>query len=151
MGAVDAIVSAVTAALAELDEQLTAIAPSHEGLRDYARLNIEDGTRREITDAIGDYDRRVALLQEARRAEQTLLDTAVAAYKALAGDGHPDLPIREISPAALADLQNNLDTLAAARARFASNAATAMTLTGDPAEPKALGEDSRAGRRSGAK
>lgn len=117
--------SAVDTAISEITTTLTTLAPQHEGLRDYARLNIEEATRREVTDALEDYDRR-----------KQLLESAKAANQALVADGHPDLPLREISASALADLQNQLDTITAARGLFASNAATTLGLTAGTAEPK---------------
>ena len=117
--------TAVDAAIAEVDERLAVFAPQHEGLRDFGRLNLEALTQAAVTRAIADYDRRVALLTAAR-----------AALVAVRDDGHPDLPRREIDPVALADLQANLDTVAAARGIFASNVATAVALEGAGVELK---------------
>lgn len=117
--------SAVGAAIVEIAETLDLIAPQHEGLRDYSRLNIQEATRREIMDALEDYERRRVLLEAAKAANQALVD-----------DGHPDLPQREVSASALADLQDQLDTITAARALFQSNAATGLGLTAGQAEPK---------------
>lgn len=117
--------SAVTTAITEITTTLETLAPQHEGLRDYSRLNIQEATRREITDALDDYERRRVLLEAAKAANQALVD-----------DGHPDLPQREVSASALADLQDQLDTITAARALFQSNAATGLGLTAGQAEPK---------------
>jgi TolA-binding protein len=132
MSAIDAVRSAVVAAIAEIDAQLTQTAPTLEGLRDYARLNIQDGTRREIDDAIGDYDRRVGLLNAAKATYQTSLDSMTAADKALTDDGAPTLPERQISPAAIADLDEQLSTMGAARSLFVPQATTLGLSAGEP-------------------
>jgi len=138
MSAIDAVRSAVLAAIAEIDTQLTQTGPTLEGLRDYARLNIQDGTRREIDDAIGDYDRRVGLLNAAKTTYQTSLDNMTAADKALTDDGAPTLPERQISPAAIADLDDQLSTMGAARSLFVAQATTLGLSAGEP-RPKTTG------------
>ena len=138
MSAIDAVRSAILAAMAEIDTQLTQTAPTLEGLRDYARLNIQDGTRREIDDAIGDYDRRVGLLNAARAAYQTQLDAVTAADKALIDDGAPALPPRQISAAAIADLDDQLSTMGAARSLFVPQATSLGLSAGEP-RPKTTG------------
>lgn len=135
MATIDTIRAAVLAAIAEIDAQLGQIIPQHEGLRDYARLNLQDGTRREIDDAIGDYDRRVALLQAAKATYQSSLEAMTAANQRLVDDGAPVLPQREISPTALADLQAQLDTITAARGLFVAQATT-LGLSAGAVEPK---------------
>jgi len=135
MSALDAVRAAVLAAIAEIDTQLTQTGPTLEGLRDYSRLNIQDGTRREIDDAIGDYDRRVNLLNSAKAAYQTQLDLVTAADKALTDDGAPTLPERQISAAAIADLDDQLSTMGAARSLFVPQA-TDLGLTAGQPRPK---------------
>jgi hypothetical protein len=135
MSAISTVVADVTAAIAEIDAQLVAVAPKLEGLRDYERLNIQEGTRREVNDAIGDYVRRVDLLNAAKASYQTLLDTAVAQSKALVEDGAPDLPVRQISAGAIADLQDQLDTITAARALFEAQA-SGLNPSAGGTEPK---------------
>jgi hypothetical protein len=132
MGAIDTVRSAIEAAMAEIDAQLTEAAPKLEGLRDYSRLNIQEGTRREIDDAIGDYERRVGLLTHARAVDQASLDNLVAVDKALTDDGAPTLPERQISPAAIADLDEQLSTLGAARSLFVTQATTLGLVAGEP-------------------
>ena len=132
MSAIDAVRSAVLAAIAEIDAQLTQTAPILEGLRDYARLNIQDGTRREIDDAIGDYERRVGLQNAAKTAYQTQLDLVTAADQALTEDGAPTLPARQISPSAIADLDEQLSTMGAARSLFVAQATTLGLSAGEP-------------------
>lgn len=135
MSAISTVVADVSAAIAEIDAALTVITPQNEGLKDYARLDLQEDTRREIQEAIGDYDRRVQLLHAAKLAYQTLADQAVAAVQALVNDGHPDLPQRQISPAAVADLQAREEAIQAARALFVQQA-TQINPTAGAAEPK---------------
>jgi TolA-binding protein len=138
MSAITAVHDAILAAITEIDAQLAQTAPQLEGLRDYQRLNIQDGTRREIEAAIGDYDRRVGLLHAAKSMYQTSLDNMTAADKALADDGAPTLPERQISAAAIADLDAQLSTMGAARGLFVAQATTLGLTAGDP-RPKAAG------------
>ena len=115
----------VEQAIAEILARLAEFAPVLEGLRDYQRLNLQPATQTEIADAIADYERRVAKLQ-----------ATVAALQDLLADGHPDLPVREISQSALRDLQENASTIQAALAKFATNAATTLGLAGGAVEPR---------------
>jgi hypothetical protein len=135
MATIDTVTGAIDVAIKEIDDQLVVIAPQHEGLRDYARLNLQDGTRREIDDAIGDYDRRVRLLTEARATYVTGRAAMVASNQALVDDGAPTLPTREITAAAVADLQAQLLTITAARGLFVVQAST-LGLQKGGVEPK---------------
>ncbi len=117
--------SAVDAALAEIDAQLAYIAPIHEGLRDYSRLNLNPDTLVEVNGAIALYDHRVALLT-----------TAKTALEALNGDGYPDLTIPDVSLSVKADLDANQATITAAQAQFHTNAASGLGLAGGEPEPK---------------
>lgn len=117
--------TSVDSALNEINERLTTFAPQHEGLRDFALLNLQEATKLEIDSSLKLYDRR-----------KDLLDKAKAALEALKADGHPEIPVREISEAAFADLQGNTSTIEAAMARFASNAATTLALAEGRTEPK---------------
>lgn len=112
-------------AIVEIDERLTTFQPRHEGLKDYSRLNLQEQTAREVGESIVAYDRRVGLLR-----------TAKAALQALMEDGHPEIPVREVSLTALADLQANQSTIAAALTQFASNAPTGVNLSAGAIEPK---------------
>jgi hypothetical protein len=118
--------TAVGAALAEIESRLLVMQPQHEGLRDFARLNLHEGTLREINASIAQYDRRIGLMMAAK-----------AALEALRDDGHPDLDVREIPEAAFHDLQTNATTIAAALSQFASGAAMSMRLSPGQAEHKA--------------
>lgn len=117
--------TAVDSALTEINERLATFAPQHEGLRDFALLNLQEATKLEIDSSLKLYDRR-----------KDLLDKAKAALDALKADGHPEIPVREISEAAFADLQGNTSTIEAAMARFASNAAASISLVSGTVEPK---------------
>lgn len=117
--------SLVNDAVTEAQGRLDAFGPVREGLADYARLNILPHTLEEIQAALVRYDRRIMLLH-----------SFIVAAEALIDDGYPDLAVREIDAAALTDLQNQLDTITAARARFASNAASSVTLTAGAPEAK---------------
>lgn len=116
--------SAVDQALAEVIAQLATIAPAHEGLRDFERLNLQPETHEEVQNSIVQYDRRVELLQEAKRTLESLIS-----------DGHPSLNARGISQTAYADLQENAKTIEAAKAQFIERAST-LNLTGGAQEPK---------------
>jgi len=117
--------TAVEQALQEIVTKMAIVAPQHEGLRDYSRLNISPETRTEVTAAITVYDRRVTVMLAAKNALTALL-----------ADGYPDLDIREVSAAVLADLKENAATIEAALAQFGSNQAAAIVSTAGPAEPK---------------
>lgn len=117
--------TAVEQALVEVADRLEALAPKLEGLRDFQRLNLAPHTLEEVTQSIGDYSRRVDLLAASQKALQALMD-----------DGHPDIPVREIDASSLADLKANKDTIDAALAGFASNAAVTVGLTAGKVEPK---------------
>lgn len=115
----------VEEAIVEIDGLLALFAPQHEGLRDFALLNLTSKTQEWVRQSIIHYDRRVAALNIAK-----------TALIALMADGHPDLPIAEVDAQSYADLQANAATIEAALARFASNAATALALNGGVVEPK---------------
>lgn len=117
--------TAVDAAIVEINAKLAEIAPQHEGLRDYSRLNLSEESHRIISESIEHYNRRVAYLI-----------TAKAALEALRVDGHPDLKPVEIAPESLAELQENASTIEAALKQFSSNAATSINLTGGDKSPK---------------
>lgn len=117
--------TAVEAALTEIDAALATLAPRHEGLRDLARLNLQPEALREVRVSLDQYDRRVRVLTAAQ-----------APLQALLVDGYPELAPRAIGDAAVQDIQDNLDTIAAARQQFVSNAPTALHLGAGPTEHK---------------
>jgi hypothetical protein len=116
----------VDEAIAELEASFEAAKPEAEGLADFSRLNLEADAMQEVQLAQQRYARRIQLL-----------DTAHAALVALAADGHPDLPVREINAAALQSLRSNSETILAALAKFSSNAAVAIELKAAQPAPKA--------------
>jgi hypothetical protein len=115
----------VPAALTEIQTRLAEIPPQHEGLRDFARLNLKAETLTEVRTSIDQYDRRVRLLTTA----QTALEQLVA-------DGYPDLLPRKVSDLVLQDLQDNEATIAAALKQFTSNAPTTLNLSAGATEAK---------------
>jgi len=117
--------SAVGPALAEIDDLIVQITPQLEGLYDYRRLNLEQEAMAEIVAAITLYEARLDHLHMAK-----------ASLETLEKDGHPDFPVREISQAALADLQANKSTIAAALGRFTGIVAQNLNLSGKEKEPK---------------
>jgi hypothetical protein len=118
--------TAVTAALAEIVAALATIPPQHEGLKDFARLNLKPETLVEIRTSLEQYDRRVRLLEAAQKANEVLL-----------ADGYPALEPREISDAAYQDLQTNKQTIDAALQQFTSpTPATTLGLAAGAVEPK---------------
>lgn len=118
--------TAVDAAIVEIDLALAAYAPIFEGLKDYARLDIQQHTREEVDQATQTYDSRINALKKAR-----------AGLVALVENGHPDLGIREVDASVTSDLQENAATIEAARARFSSvNTAASLAFTAGPPERK---------------
>ena len=115
----------VPAALTEIRAKLAEIPPQHEGLRDFARLNLKPETRQEVGVSLDQYDRRVRALTAA----QTALEQLVA-------DGYPDLLPRKVSDLVLQDLQDNEATIAAALKQFISNAPTTLNLAAGAVETK---------------
>lgn len=115
----------VPAALDEITTAITTIAPAHEGLRDFSRLNLQRSTQEEVLASLQQYDRRLQLLT-----------TAKAGIDALLKDGYPDLVPRKIADAALQDLAANEATIAAALKQFTSNAPTTLNLSASATEPK---------------
>jgi hypothetical protein len=117
--------TAVAAALNEIQAALAVIPPQHEGLRDYARLNLQRETQQEVITTLEQYDRRVRVLEAAQKALELLL-----------ADGHPDLTPRAVSAAVVQDLQANLATITAARLQFVSDTTTVLGLAAGRVEPK---------------
>lgn len=110
-----------TATEAARDEQAQALADmalEHEGMRDLAKLVTNETARREVEDAISDYDRRKGLLEAAKAANEALL-----------ADGHPNLDVREILDAAYKDIKTQQESVAAALAKFSSDAAQSLNPT----------------------
>ena len=117
--------TAVESAIAEIHERLATFAPRHQGLVDYYRLQLNPDTSADDALFIAIYDRRI-----------DLLNRALTACQALMADGHPDLPLYQVSPSELADLKAHAAAIEAALTQFESNAATSMAFTAGPIEPK---------------
>ena len=117
--------SAATDALTEIVAAQAAIAPAHEGLRDYARINLQTPAATEVKAAIAVFDKRAAKLEAAR-----------LALAALVEDGHPAIAPRTVSEAVLGNLRANNATIAAALALFRPEGAAGLALTGGPPEAK---------------
>lgn len=116
--------SKVNEALAEIDAAILAMAPAHEGLRDYAMLNIAAETRVQVLAGITIYDRRLGLLLAAKERLELLL-----------ADGYPTLEIPPVEDEVMLDLKANSATIDAALGRFWAKPPEAVTLTIVPGDP----------------
>ena len=117
--------SKVDEAIVEIDAELARIAPIHEGLRDYALLDLKPDTKKFVDAEIARYDRRVGFLGNSR---QWLLG--------LKNDGHPGLAPAEVPKEVYADLEENQKTIDAAFGQFGAEEATAMGLKAGTVRPK---------------
>jgi len=117
--------SAVDTALAEVQAAITAMAPAHEGLRDYALLDLKPETKAVVDAEIARYDLRLSWLLYVEDALMNLVD-----------NGYPTLAPAEIPEDAMEDLQENKSTIDAALGIFRPNTAVGMSLTGGEAEKK---------------
>lgn len=117
--------SKVEEAIVEMKAVLAQLEPEHEGLRDYAALNLEPSTKAVVLESIAQYDRRTQLIQ-----------AALTACDALVADGYPTLATREIGDTLYRDLVNNSQTIRAALAKFSSGRATGLALEPGVVEPK---------------
>lgn len=115
--------SKVDEALVEVNAALAAMAPAHEGLRDFSKLNIKAETLAEVNEAIGIYDARKSYLDEAKRVLENLI-----------GNGYPALVIPPVQETVFADLSEQETTISAALSQF-SAIAEAATLTIVPGTP----------------
>lgn len=109
--------SAIDGAIAEIKAKLAEMEPQHEGLRDFASLDLKDETRGFVQEFIAQYDRRVELL-----------NTALDALINLSNDGHPEIPAKTIPEEALDDLNENKSTIDAALAKFKAGPGQAVSL-----------------------
>lgn len=119
--------TAAEAARAEIVVALKQHKPILEGLRDFARLNLRPETAAKVANAITDYERRQAHLEETERALTALLQ-----------DGYPDLPVREVEQDVFDDLQDQAESIDAALAKFTPEMAARLNLTRGATEPKPL-------------
>ncbi len=99
--------TAVEAAIAEIDAALGVFAPQQEGLRDFARLNLQPETAAEVIELTVAVDARIAALHVAKDA-----------LGALMGNGHPTVSITDVTERVFADLEAQQDTMAAAMGLF---------------------------------
>lgn len=112
-------------ALEEILEALEEIEPLLEGLRDFARLNLNPDTLSIVQTAIAEHETRQAKLSASRDSLRTLL-----------ADGYPFLPKHEIAQAPLADLAANQNSINVAFAHFTSETAASLGLSAGTAQPK---------------
>jgi hypothetical protein len=117
--------SAVDTAITEIQAAVADLAPRHEGLRDFARLNLQPQTIADVQAAVAVYDRRVGLMNE-----------ALAVLQRLVADGYPRLDSREVDAAVLKELQDNAATIEAALSQFAPTIPKTLGLTAGPPVPK---------------
>lgn len=118
--------SKVDEAIIEIDAALAEMAPAHEGLRDYSRLNVSAETKAAVDSAITQYDRR-----------RDLLVGAKTTLERLVGDGYPTLDIPDVSVTVKADLDEQKRTIDAALAQFSAvPPAVDLGLAADPPVPK---------------
>ncbi len=120
----------IDAMIAEMQQALTDMAPAHEGLRDYAALNLhKPDTQEAVNAAVLEYDRRRDLLN-------TSISTLQLVKAQLQADGYPVLEIPDVEAAVLADLKANKETIEAAYARFHLAMATSLNSQVVDVEPK---------------
>lgn len=117
----------VQEALNEIRNTLNNIAKEHEGLRDFARLNLQPETLAKVQELLNIYDARVALLI-----------AAFNALEALINHGHPNLDVFEVVQSVFNDLKNNNDTIDAAFAKFKPIVAGSLNLTAGIIERKPI-------------
>src|SRR5262245_95908 len=108
----------VELAVEEMQAQLDTLPPKIEGLRDYRSLNLHEDTKQSVISTIQLYVNRVALLTAAIDQCQKLL-----------ADGYPALPMPELPPEQLQDLQDNRDSIQTALELF--TAESPVNLNGD--------------------
>jgi hypothetical protein len=113
-------VTAAEQTIVEIDERLSVFVPQYEGMLDYDRLNIKPETKAVVAISIADYEQRMGLLRAAREA-----------LAALMADGHPNIDVREVEAAVLADLKENAATIEAALKQFSSNAAASLAMSSE--------------------
>lgn len=112
-------------ALAEILTALEQIEPLLEGLRDFARLNLNPDTLSIVQGVIAEHEDRQAKLGVARDALRTLL-----------ADDYPFLPKHEIPQSAYADLAANDNSISVAFAHFTPETAATLGLSAGEKQPK---------------
>jgi hypothetical protein len=131
------------AALAAIKIELKRVEPIHEGLRDYARLDLHPDTLRAVKQAIALYDRRVKLLEIAAAALEALLHGEAEVPTATAADigSYAPIVLPPVSQEVYDDLADNQRTITAAFGEFhvedESNEAASVDIAwGKPEEQK---------------
>lgn len=118
--------TAVDSAREEIDAALVVNKDLLEGARHLTeQADLIPESRAEAQQMVEDYDRR-----------NNLLKSAQSALQALDRDNYPDNPVREVDEDIVKDIQQNIDTLLAVRAKLASNSATSLGLKGGGSLPK---------------
>lgn len=115
----------VLEALAEIKQAYDDMQLEHEGLRDYAAMNLKAETKAIVVAAIGMYDRRTELMRAAHQALTALVD-----------DGYPVLEIPGVTTEVLEDLKFNRESVAAAFDQFKPQVAEDLGLATAPPEQK---------------
>lgn len=121
--------TAIDDMIAEFQQALTDMAPAHEGLRDFAHLNLHTDTQERVNQAVLQYDRRRDLLTASIAELQ-------ARKLALQGDLYPVLEIPLVTAETLEDLQQNESTISAALARFRAQPPDVASLNSTPGTPQ---------------
>lgn len=117
--------TAVDAAVAEIEAALAVARPQLQGLQFFLRLDQSESTKTVLELARVGTDRRIQLLE-----------AALTTLNALLTDEYPEVPIREVPDSILADLQADLAVEASAFALFASDKAVHLNTKAGTAEPK---------------
>lgn len=115
----------VEEAIAEIKAALEGMTLAHEGLRDFARLNVSPGTLSAVQAGIEQYDMR-----------KTRLEAALLSAEQLLADGYPVLDLPSVTISALTDLQQNAASISAALAQFEAMPAVDLNLSVGQVEPK---------------
>lgn len=116
---------ALVALKAELTEAVNDIEPRIEGLKDFARLNLLPKTAPVVDATLKAYQRRLDALNRVLRE-----------IGQLEADAYPGLPTVEVEADVYTDLKSNVDTIAAAFAKFATASAEVVTIVPGVPEQK---------------
>jgi hypothetical protein len=117
--------SKVDEAIVEIEKALDDLELPLEGLRDFERLNLDTETMTRVREARVQYTTR-----------QNKLNQALNFLNELVNDGYPTLDIPEVSLSVQKDLEAQQASIAAALAKFKTDAAVNLGLTGSQPESK---------------
>lgn len=110
----------------ELEAKLTELRLVREGNEDFSTVDVQSTTLDDVTDEMRKYDALIAAVEAVVQANDSLL-----------AQGWPELPAREVPPEVLDDLDAQIASMQAARAKYRSNAATKIVMTtGEPVDKK---------------